>query len=451
MDRTSERPKRLTLDRIANKYLALAFIAGNLAMAVSSALAGANKSDPERADTPSAISTSYLDPPVPSDSTINSGPEMAHPLEHVMVIENGVWNPDKAAADRVATDIKNAGYNSARFVVPTDLWQRSIATDKESGCTAMQSLYDHRVEPFMTTQGYGGGVLGFTPRNSIQIDNYVRTLKSYFETFFGPDSCIDRSKVEIPSNVFNVEIINEPNLSTFWRDQWDEKGNWIAPRDYTIVLAAAYSALKAKQKEINQRLEGTGREPVEVNVIGGAVTSGHMVLRFFKQMGIQMDAIGVKKIFDTVSIHPYGTTSADSPLNEHPNHSFIGFADYGALAATLKDSFGYLPPILYSEYGVETSINPKLRPLYADYKGNGVPVVSPEIQARYYRLALGMAACQPNVIGIGFLHLYDEPGLDGWQSGTYYTPNQNGKAIKKASWKPVRKSIQDALAGRLEC
>ncbi len=41
-------------------------------------------------------------------------------------------------------------------------------------------------------------------------------------------------------------------------------------------------------------------------------------------------------------------------------------------------------------------------------------------QSRFYREALSMAFCQPNVTTFLFFHTVDESNLDRWQSGMYY-------------------------------
>ena len=61
--------------------------------------------------------------------------------------------------------------------------------------------------------------------------------------------------------------------------------------------------------------------------------------------------------------------------------------------------------------------------------------MSEETQARYYRRALELAFCQPNVTGMLFFHSHDEPALSAWQSGVYYvdgTPKSSLNAVRTA-------------------
>ena len=46
--------------------------------------------------------------------------------------------------------------------------------------------------------------------------------------------------------------------------------------------------------------------------------------------------------------------------------------------------------------------------------------VSEALQATYYRQAITMAYCQPNVVGLLFFHVTDEFNANTWQSGLYY-------------------------------
>jgi hypothetical protein len=56
-------------------------------------------------------------------------------------------------------------------------------------------------------------------------------------------------------------------------------------------------------------------------------------------------------------------------------------------------------------------------------------------QGSYYRRALQIAFCQPNVAGMLLFHSQDEPTLASWQSGVYYadgTPKSSLYAVRDA-------------------
>ena len=58
---------------------------------------------------------------------------------------------------------------------------------------------------------------------------------------------------------------------------------------------------------------------------------------------------------------------------------------------------------------------------------------------------LELASCQPNVAGVLFFHLLDEPSLIGWQSGVRYVDGS-----PKTSLSSVREAALEAAAGRLD-
>src|SRR5262249_16246554 len=59
-----------------------------------------------------------------------------------------------------------------------------------------------------------------------------------------------------------------------------------------------------------------------------------------------------------------------------------------------------------------------------DYTNLGTTVaqdaVSEATQGDYYRQAITMAYCQPNVVGMLFFHVSDEANGNAWQSGLFY-------------------------------
>jgi hypothetical protein len=140
---------------------------------------------------------------------------------------------------------------------------------------------------------------------------------------------------------------------------------------------------------------------------------------------------------DMFSIHVYGESPTIPPSFEHPRSTSIGIGDYAKLVALLGRAFdgtaqeGSKLPIVYGEYGVETNV-PSV-----GYTGNEiVPTVDPGTQARYYRRAIELAACQKNVRALDFFHVIDEQRLAGLQSGLYYldgTPKPSAEAVKRAA------------------
>ena len=130
---------------------------------------------------------------------------------------------------------------------------------------------------------------------------------------------------------------------------------------------------------------------------------------------------------DALAIHPYPENSTIPPTFAHPNSTPIGIADYSKLVGLLATAFdgtaqpGSTLPILYAEYGVETQIPANKASAYTGVEPETIKPVPETTQAAYYRQAMQIAFCQPNVVGLFIFHAFDEPALDRFQSGLYYS------------------------------
>ena len=223
----------------------------------------------------------------------------------------------------------------------------------------------------------------------------------------------------------DVIVGNEPNVNTFWMPQFGPNGGDVAARAYFDLLARTYDALKDVSPKIR--------------VIGGALAARgvdrpgtgrdtHSPTRFIRDLGRAYESSGRSKpIMDAFAIHPYPGHSRIPPDVRHTTSRAITLADYPKLVELLKDAFDGTPqrgdklPILYTEFGVETPVPPGKRRWYTNFGApDAADVVSPAVQARYYRLAFQIAYCQPTVEGLFIFHTYDERDLQGWQSGLYY-------------------------------
>jgi hypothetical protein len=242
---------------------------------------------------------------------------------------------------------------------------------------------------------------------------------------------------------------NEPNLNTFWMPQFGPGGRDAAASGYLDMLARAYDALKAVSPHIQ--------------VIGGALAprgsdrpgtkrDTHSPTRFIADLGAAYRASHRSKpIMDAFSIHPYMRTSKLPPTDTHAASTTITIGDYPKLATLLAGAFSGTPqrgrdlPVYYTEFGVQTRIPAEHRKAYTDLQSpSAVDAVDPQTQARYYREALELAACQPTVRGLFVFHTFDEPDLAGWQSGLYYADEK-----PKPSLPAFRKAATEARAARL--
>ncbi|MDP9308236.1 MAG: hypothetical protein M3P15_07990 [Actinomycetota bacterium] len=247
----------------------------------------------------------------------------------------------------------------------------------------------------------------------------------------------------------DIVVGNEPNLNTFWLPQFGRGGSDVAATAYLDLLARTYDALKAVSPQIQ--------------VIGGALAprgsdrpglkrATHSPTRFIEDLGAAYKKSGRSRpIMDAFSMHPYMRTSELSPMDTHAASTTITIADYPKLAALLTHAFagtrqrGRGLPIYYTEFGVQTRIPAEHRHAYRDLNSpSAADAVDPQTQARYYREALELAACQPTVKGFFVFHTFDEADLAGWQSGLYYADQK-----PKASLPDFRLAAASARAARL--
>jgi hypothetical protein len=244
---------------------------------------------------------------------------------------------------------------------------------------------------------------------------------------------------------------NEPNLNMFWMPQFDRRGRDLAAPAYEALLAKTYDAVKAVSPEIN--------------VIGGAVSPRgadransarptHSPTTFLRDLGTAYRKSRRNlPIMDMLVIHPYGESSKTPPSALHPKSTSISIADYPKLVKLLRTAFrgtaqrGASLPILYGEYGVQTEIPFDKLGVYTNLGGPyAADAVSEARQGAYYTRAIRLAYCQRTVVGLLFFHVSDEPDLDRWQSGLFYTDD-----TPKSDLAFVKNTAAAAQAGTLTC
>jgi hypothetical protein len=221
-----------------------------------------------------------------------------------------------------------------------------------------------------------------------------------------------------------VILGNEPNLNNFWAPQFDAQGGDLAARNYEKMLAQTYDALKAVSPK--------------VTVIGGAVSprghdnpsaasKSHSPTIFIRDLGAVYRASGRQKpIMDWFAFHPYGANSSELPSTRHTTSTSITLADYDKLVKTLGQAFdgtkqlGSQIPIVYDEYGIQSTIPKSKRKKYTHAEQASTKPVAPTVQGERYKEAIGLAFCQPTVQAMFLYHAFDEPDLGRWQSGLYY-------------------------------
>ena len=153
---------------------------------------------------------------------------------------------------------------------------------------------------------------------------------------------------------------------------------------------------------------------------------------------------------DALAIHVYADNSSIAPTVAHPLNTSIGVADYDKLVGLLGEAFdgtaqrGSTLPILYGEYGVETEIPASKASLYTGTEPTTTKPVSEDVQAAYYRQALSLAFCQPNVVGMLLFLSRDERARATWQSGVHYVDG-----TPKSSKRPVTRALDRTTGGSI--
>ena len=242
-------------------------------------------------------------------------------------------------------------------------------------------------------------------------------------------------------------IGNEPNINRFWLPQFETDGSNAASPAYLKLLAESYDALKA----VTPR----------VTVTGGAVSPRggdnpalsrhtHSPTKFIRDLGAAYRASGrTTPVMDQFAIHPHTDSPGQAPRDSaHPRSTTISIADYDKLVALLGEAFdgtaqrGSTLPIVYAEFGIESLIPPAKERLYTGSEPATIRPVDEETQGAYYRQAVELAFCQPNVRGIMLFLVQDEPTRATWQSGLFYVDR-----TPKASLRHVQRAAAESRGG----
>ena len=129
--------------------------------------------------------------------------------------------------------------------------------------------------------------------------------------------------------------------------------------------------------------------------------------------------------------------SSNEPPTLTHSDTTITIADYPKLVSLLGQAFdatgqkGSTLPIVYDEFGVESTFPADKAGLYTGTEASTVHPVDQATQALYYEQALNLAFCQPNVQTFLVFSLLDENALPGWQSGVYYADGRRSRASRR--------------------
>jgi len=350
----------------------------------------------------------------------------------VATVDDALKQTDPAAARKLMAISHDAGFDA---VMVSSMWRTgATAPSAQDRLTLGNVIKAADAEGMRVFVFVWHGLSGATPRTLEARKRFAAYTAALARAF---------------PQVRDIVIGNEPNLNTFWMPQFGPGGKDVAAGAYLDLLARTYDALKAVSSGID--------------VIGGALAprgsdrpslkrDTHSPTQFIKDLGSAYKASGRSEpIMDAFAIHPYMRTSKLPPTDTHATSTTITIGDYPKLAALLSQAFagtrqrGRDLPIYYTEFGVQTRVPSADRHAYTDLQSVAAQdAVDPETQARYYRDALSLSACQPSVKGLFISHTFDEADPAGWQSGLYYAAQK-----PKPSLPAFRTAAAEARAARL--
>jgi hypothetical protein len=368
----------------------------------------------------------------------------------VGVTEDGL----KFEPDAVRRDAAAVGLRAVRITLQ---WSPGLAAPNEEQRTELERA-SRAAGPLRIVLSVFGERAADAPRAGAARDQYCEFLRNVVARY---------------PRIRDVAVWNEPNKAQFWQPQFDARGESAAPRAYEELLARCWDVLHAQRSDVNVLApstapRGNDRPEAVSNV-------SHSPVRFLEELGTAYRASGRDRpIFDTVAHHVHGSSAAERPWQTHPGRS-VSQGDYARLVATLQRAFrgsaqpvpgrcggGRCVPIWYLEAGFQTAVNRRKASLYSgrNIGGNVVPDLAGPVdldplppasseapdQASQLVAALGLAYCQPYVEGFFNFLLWDEPRLEGWQSGLYWVDR-----TPKSSAAIFREAVRDVQQGRVSC
>jgi Cellulase (glycosyl hydrolase family 5) len=344
--------------------------------------------------------------------------------------EDAVRQPTLVAAKAQMDLLRLAGFNAVRV---TQIWAPGQTEPSADDLTVLRNVVEAAnldgVTVMVTVTNVGNRTTPLTLEDRDQFAAYAAALA--------------RALPEVRHFV----IGNEPNINRYWLPQFNPDGSDAAAPAYEALLAETYDALKAVSPKL---LVLGGAVSPRGGDVPNTIRPTHSPTAFIQDLGAAYRASGrTTPIMDALAFHPYEDNSSIAPESgRHPNSTTIAIADYDKLVSVLGTAFDGTPqrgstlPIFYTEFGVESQIPAGKASLYTGTEPTAVKPVTTDVQGLYYRQAIALAFCQPNVRSLSIFHVIDEPDLNRWQSGLFYVDQK-----AKSSLGVVRKAIAEAHRG----
>jgi hypothetical protein len=347
------------------------------------------------------------------------------------VAEDAVRAPDLVSTKVKMTQLRLAGFTSVRV---TSNWQPGLIAPTSGELGVLRNIEAAArlsgVKVFVSVYQPGSRTTPLDATAQAEFAQYAAALAAAHPSFD------------------DIIVGNEPNLNRFWLPQFGADGSNASAPAYLSLLARTYDALKAIDPRL--RVWGGALAPRGSDRPEG-IRPTSSPTAFIQAMGTAYRASGrTLPVMDGLTIHPYPDNSSQSPDFPHPRSTTIGLADYGKLVSLLGQAFdgtaqpGSALPILYDEFGIESTVPDGKRSLYTGSEPTTTKPVDEYQQAAAYDLGLRLAFCQPTVAGVLLFHSQDEGALLSWQSGVYYADG-----TPKASFWAVRDSLDRTRGGSI--
>ncbi len=273
---------------------------------------------------------------------------------------------------------------------PTDPFDPAYELDDID--EAVRSAQDADQEVILTISGTprwanGGKNPNVMPTNVGDFTNFARAIASRYSGRF----------TGYPFVRF-WSVWNEPNLQLFLSPQFDAQGRSVAPRNYALLAAAAYTGIKA----------GSPRAQVAIGETSARGTDKPAGARPTHSPGKFAELVAKanpRLKFDAWSHHPYPSVPSAPPSQvvKWPN---VSLTSLPRLNTSLKTWFNRKSvPMWITEYGHQTRPEDSL----------GVPYST---QAAYIQQAISLAARYPFVNMFIWFVFQDDQGQP-WESGLY--------------------------------
>jgi hypothetical protein len=351
-------------------------------------------------------------------------PGLAHAGSGVVVgaVDEDVRASSTVEAEARMMQVRLDGFRAVRV---TSYWRPGMSAPTDDELRVLENVGDagfrNGVDVFVTVMSPGSATTPLSDEAQQDFASYAATI------------------VRAAPSITRVIVGNEPNLNRFWLPQFNPDGTSAAPAAYLALLARTYDALKAASPTV--RVYGGAVSPRGTDRPDG-VRPTHSPTAFIQQLGLAYRASGRSRpLMDAYVQHVYADNSSQSPTVAHPNTTSIGVADYDKLVRLLGEAFdgtaqpGSTLPIVYGEFGVESQIPASKEALYSGQEPTTIKPVDEATQATFYRQALALAFCQPNVSTMLLFPARDEEAHAGWQSGIYYvdgTPKSSRPSVTAA-------------------